>query len=139
MRFIRSILFPLAVLAFIAALQTIPSCKTTSVPGPSSPATTVLKDCGIPAVRDLATHLLDDVASAVAVNGPTEDAWKSALLTVAWRAGVDGLSAVVCAAQELLAQHQTQLAARGRMDAATAARTDATDARLKEWLAEVRR
>lgn len=114
-------------------------CTTggTPITGPSPPVVAVLKDCGIPAVQDLAQHLLDDVASALVINGPDLNAWHAVLLAVAARAGVDGLSAVTCAVRELVAQAQAQLTARSRMDAATATRLDTIVARGTAWLTEV--
>lgn len=128
-----------ALCALIVAWSLSGCATSTPTTGPSPPIVGVLKDCGLPVVRDLAQHLLDDVASALVVSGTDANGWHAALLAIAARAGADGLSAVTCAVQELLAQAQAQLTARSRMDAATAAQLDLTVTRCQAWLAEVRK
>ena len=112
----------------------VTSCKTTgTLPGPTTSAPVqIAVDCGAPAVRDLATHLLDDVASALLVSGD----WHAALAAVAARAGADGWAAVKCAVGECLARADLQLSARAEMAADAADATQLRHDRALQWLSE---
>ena len=104
------------------------SCKTITSP----PVVSVVTDCGAPAIRDIAVHLLDDVTSALLVDGD----WHAAVAAVAARAGADGLAAVKCAIADVLTRTTRQLTAKASMDVAEGARTQALHDRGVAWLAE---
>jgi hypothetical protein len=104
------------------------SCKTITSPT----VTNIAADCGSPALRDLASHLLDDVTSALLSGGD----YRVALANVAARAGADGWAAVKCAVTEVFGQSKAQLLARASMDKATADRTQTLVDRAGTWLGE---
>ena len=91
------------------------ACKTVTSP----PVVEVATDCGSPALRDIAVHLLDDVTSAL-LSG---SGWQGALAGIAARAGADGVAAVKCAVAEVLTKTDVQLTAKASMGPSEAART----------------
>ena len=115
------------ILRALALCLALVSCKTITSP----PVVQVATDCGSPALRDLAVHLLDDVTSAV-LSGA---GWEGAVAAVAARAGADGLAAVKCAIAEIIGQTSTQLAAKAAMDPAEAQRTQLLHDRAVQWQA----
>lgn len=121
------------VLLFVASFG-CQSCKTTgSIDGPiTSAPVKIAVDCGAPAIRDIASHIVDDVASALLVSGD----WHAALAAVAARAGVDGWSAVKCAIAEVLAKADVQLSARAEMSPDAVAFTIQLHDRAAQWLSE---
>jgi hypothetical protein len=108
------------------------SCRTQGPLEPGGTVAGVAAECGAPAARDLAKNLLDDVASALIVSGD----WRQALKNVAARAGANGLEAVSCAAEHLLADAEKKLTARASMKPETAQRTEVLRDRAKEWLGD---
>ncbi len=109
------------------------ACKTTAPTSPIATAGVVIAaDCGAPALRDLAAHLLDDVTSALLSGGD----FRAALAAVAGRAGADGAAAVKCAVTELLGKADLQLSARARMEPDAVNRTEMLRDRATTWLAE---
>lgn len=111
------------------------SCKTpVSVNDPTPAVVAVAKDCGYPAVRDLAGHLLDDVTSALLSTGD----WHAALAAVAARAGVDGYSAVKCAVAQVFKDTSEQLVLKAQMDEAAATRTWTLNARAGAYLEDTK-
>ena len=116
---------------FIAPVlaYTLVSCSHVTSTAPPT-ITQVAVDCGLPAVRDLATHLLDDVLSGlVAAN------WEASLAAVAMRAGADGLAAVKCAVAEIFLKTDIQMTARAEMPDEAYARTQLLHERAFAYLA----
>jgi hypothetical protein len=121
-------MFSVAATAFVLVAV---SCKTPiTVPDPTPVVKTVAADCGAPALRDLASHLLDDVTSALLSGGD----WRAALAAVAARAGADGLAAVKCAVAEVFSKSDAQLGYRGLMDKAEVDRTQLLHDRAGQYL-----
>lgn len=92
----------------------------------------IAADCLADPVRDLATHLLDDVASALIVTGD----WRAALANVAVRAGANGWEAVKCAVERIFGEREQQLTQRARMDEDTVKRLELERNRAALWLEE---
>lgn len=117
----------------IALGWTLGGCQAAPPLPPSiAPGIAIAADCGAPVVRDVATHLLDDVTSALMTTGD----WRAALSAVAARAGDSGAEAVKCAVGDLLAQSSDQLALRARMEADAVDRTTLMHDRALTWLGE---
>jgi len=93
---------------------------------------TIAVDCLAPAVRDVATSLLDDVASALLTGGD----WKAAVNNIATRIKTNGMEAVWCAVNYIKAEATTKLFASKRMDDATVARQQLMYDRASAWLAD---
>ncbi len=107
------------------------SCKTpVTIPDPVHVLEPVAADCGAPALRDLAAHLLDDVTSALLSGGD----WHAALAAVAARAGADGLAAVKCAVSEVFFKSDQQLDYKALMDKAEVERTQLLHDRAGQYL-----
>lgn len=101
-------------------------------PTPGGPVGAIAADCLAEPVRNVATNLFDDVASAIMVTGD----WKAAVAAVAARAGANGWEAVKCAVEWLVGDSEQKLFHRARMDDTTAARIELQRDRAREWLAE---
>jgi hypothetical protein len=94
-----------ATLVFVLVTASVMSCKTVPIP---PTVVSVAADCGAPAIRDLATSLLDDVASALI----SKSGFEGALAAIETRVGADGKAAVKCAVEELLSKYDGRLAAK---------------------------
>jgi hypothetical protein len=133
-----AILFWAGVLSLGVALA---SCATTGTPTPG-PATSVpvqiAADCAAPAVRDVATHLVDDVASALLTSGDWHQALANLGATETQRLKVDAWPAIMCAIQEIGARTGMQLAAKASMDQDAQVQTQTLHDRAVQWAAEHR-
>lgn len=114
------------------------SCATTgTTPGPvASAPTQIAVDCGVPVIRDEATHLVDDVASAL----ETTANWQAALDALGAaqysRLKADTWPAIKCAVGEVLSRTDVQLAARALMDQDATESTQRRHDRAAQWLTE---
>lgn len=125
-------------LAVVACVSLSVSCAHTGgTPGPvaSAPAQ-IAVDCGVPVIRDEATHLVDDVASALETSGD----WRTALDALGAaqydRLKADTWPAIKCAIGEVMAKSGAQLEARALMSEDAAQLTQRRHDRAADWLAE---
>jgi len=126
----------LLLLLALSWVALLPACATTSAgtPGPvASAPVQIAADCGAPAVRDAATHLVDDVASALLTAGD----WQQALAKLGQeetaRLKADAWPAILCAVQEIGARTGLQLAARASMGQDAVTQTETMHDRATSW------
>lgn len=128
----------------VAVIVGTSSCKTTDTPQPQDPGSIVadITTCASAPVHDLATHALDDFASALVsanyVGGITyivAGIIKATYDTLKGRAEVYAWQAAKCAIQELKEQAAVHLG-HGHMDAATAQRETLLNRNASQWLLE---
>jgi len=121
------------VLAF--AGLALAACATTgTAPGPiASAPVQIAVDCGTPAVRDVALHLVDDVASALLTAGDWQQALANLGQTETARLKTDAWPAIACAVQEIGARTGLQLGARASMGQDAAEQTQALHDRAATW------
>ncbi len=112
---------------FCLTTVSVLSCKTVPIP---PTVISVAADCGAPAIRDLATSLLDDVASALI----SKTGFAGALAAIEARAGANGKAAVKCAVEELIGKYNARLAAKANMTADDVALTQEARDNAAAWL-----
>jgi hypothetical protein len=125
----------------LAGAAMLPSCATTTgtTPGPATSAPVqIAADCGAPAVRDIATHLVDDVASALLTSGDWHQALVNLGATETQRLKTDAWPAIMCAVQEIGARTSLQLGAKASMNKDAADQTQQLHERAVQWAAEHR-
>lgn len=131
----------LLMLLALGGLALMPGCATTGTPTPG-PATSapvqIAADCAAPAVRDVATHLVDDVASALLTSGDWHQALANLGATETQRLKTDAWPAIMCAIQEIGARTGMQLAAKASMDQGAQVQTQTLHDRAVQWAAEHR-
>lgn len=104
-------------------------------------ATHIALDCGKPAIRNIASHILDDVASALVtadyaggIRGIVAGLIKGVADAERQRALDEAWEAAACAVNEVHQRVNTSLAF-GYMDAATTDRQKMIQAHASQWLA----
>lgn len=114
-----------ALVAFISSCSHVP-------PAVVDTTGRISTDCLAPEVRDVATPLLDDVASALLSGGN----WKDAVNSIAVRIKTNGWEAVWCAVEYLKGDAKIKLFASAKMDTNTASRQHLLYNRAEAWLAD---
>jgi len=136
-RSVSSVRSLIACAALVAVVVCGTSCATTGTPGPAaSVPAQIAADCGAPVLRDEATHLVDDVASALETSTDWQAALKALGNTQYDRLKADTWPAIKCAVGEVLGRTDAQLAARSMMDEDAAKLTQRRHDRAAQWLSE---